>query len=149
MTPEIPIDPVIVADDQVVRSWKQAAGRSLHAAARPLDPAVREALAAGASRDVAELVAYLADALAHAAGILLASVANARPGAALDMVDGLQALVDEVTAAQACPIPDPGGAQYRCRCTGDGRRACAEVAFDVGVGRITPAGDDGCEGGAA
>jgi hypothetical protein len=163
------LTPAIVADDQVVHSWKEAAGRSLHAAGRASDPALRATLLA-MGRDGRELVAYLADALTHAGGIFLTSVANARPEVAALFAEGLAGLVDEVMAQQEtdrgreidgpCPLGDPSGGEYRCRCGPAARRACGDIAFDIGAGELplggfTPgsglgwreAGDSGCEGG--
>jgi hypothetical protein len=149
-------NPKIVTDDEVVHSWKEAASRSLHAANRPLDPALHGPLGRS-PQEVVELVVYLSDALTHAGGILLASVANARPEVAVAFHDGLRDLLDEVAAEQAgmtggekrpCLLPVEGS-DRPVMCTCVDRQVCADIAYDVGRGRQStgPAGDDGCEGG--
>jgi len=130
--------PAITAPDPVVHTWREEAGRCLHAANRPTDPALVDKLRF-VPREVAELVADLAEALTHAAGILLASVANATPGARQGLDAELATLLDEVGAMRDrgvggvgdCPIPDPGGAAYRCGCGPTSRAGCKVIADEI------------------
>jgi hypothetical protein len=133
---------MIVAPEQVVRGWRNAAERTLAAAGRAVDPHIVEGLLRDAPREVRELVAYLTDALAHAGGVLLASALNASPAAAEVFAEGLERLADEVVQALAgehgavCPLPKQDGTPLPCGCGPDERAVCEVLAGEVGAGEL-------------
>ena len=83
----------ITAPDTVVRTWRKEATRAMHASRLADDPHIVDVLRF-VPRELGEAVALMSEALSHASGILLASVANATPGAP----DDLRSLVDLVEA---------------------------------------------------
>ena len=144
MTPQR--TPAIDAPDVVIDSWRKEYARAVHASKRPLDPALAQ-LWARTPREVRELVVFQSEALAHAAGIFLASISNAVPDAAALFAEGLERLAREVVAEQAgatdgaeqyCPVPERDGSGRLCTCGPEGRAACSSVAFDVGRGEVEP-----------
>lgn len=128
---------MITAPREVVHTWQEEASRLLHATRTPdLPPAVMETL-------------Y------HASVILLSSAINATPGGVELFSGGLAGLYEEIRAAQrntggarTCPRPDKDGTPHKCSCPAGDAAACAQIAYDIAAA-VQPAGDNGCEGGAA
>lgn len=116
----------IVAPPEVIHTWQEESSRLLAAARRD-----------GLPSTVVEV-------LNHAAGIFLMSAINATPGAPALFRSGLKRLVDEVTREQAaggdpgtvCPVPMEDGLPFACGCGEQGRRTCADAAFDAGAGEL-------------